>query len=190
MIEQNTSPLEPKQEYIWFADYEDGNSIYEFDNSKKETSFYDIDQDKVITYGLLGNHLRISFNKQSGIFNIGGAEYPVFITINNKKVDLHKIEKKLVHFKMGHSDMLMVPNKPNEYTRSIDGYFFGYRLTYDKLNIQIIFGIPVAGEDRRLFFGIKASSQLNAQVKVQIGDKSKILPLKSNKTKAVNVYIS
>ncbi len=190
MLKKNISPLHPQQEYIWFADYGNNQLVYEFDDDKKETSFYDIDQDKTQFFGLIGNGLRLSFNKETGTFILNNKEYPVSIQLNQTDINLKDQDKRLVHFKLGHTDAVIINRKINRYERNIDGYFFGYRFTYDQVYMQIIFGIPVAGADRRPFFGIKISSNISAKIQIQIGTKAQTLDITSNKTETTNIYIS
>ncbi|RRJ66409.1 hypothetical protein EHV15_28415 [Paenibacillus oralis] len=66
------SPV-PTQSFIWVAEYYDNTYLSEFDlNTKKPNNFYDIDKEKIIKFGLIGEGSQIFFDVANGIFNING----------------------------------------------------------------------------------------------------------------------
>jgi hypothetical protein len=83
------SPVPQAQDFIWIADYYDDTylSEYNFDD-RKTNSFYDIEKNKLIRFGLIGAGSQAYFDVANGIFNINknriqisyeanGIEYPL-----------------------------------------------------------------------------------------------------------------
>src|SRR5574337_232674 len=83
------SPVPQGQNFVWIADYMDGSylSEYNFDN-RNENSFYQINKNELIRFGLIGMGSQIYFDVANGIFNINknriqisyvadGVEYPL-----------------------------------------------------------------------------------------------------------------
>ena len=81
----------------------------------------------------------------------------------------------------------------------IDAYFIGFKMNYKSLFIQILFGIPVTGTDRRPFFGIRISNKedklynvellgLNGENKMKFS-KNEVL-LKDGKSSVTELYFN
>lgn len=77
-IKENKCPNYPYQEYMWFAEYEDGTKLYEMDNNCIETQFSEIDRDKLKTFGLIGKGQKIWFNINDGIIHLNENEELIF----------------------------------------------------------------------------------------------------------------
>lgn len=148
---------ESSQEYIWFAEYEDGHILKEFDK-EVENSFDYIEQDHVNIFGLAGlNGNVISFNKEDGRFKIAGMELE--FEIRDKDVISYGSNKKdLITFKHAYTDF-----KFGEVMGQtvIDAYYIGYKTktaTKDEklIDIKIIFCIQ---PNKSLSCGIRISSE-------------------------------
>ncbi|WP_246120484.1 hypothetical protein [Cohnella terricola] len=62
-----------KQSFIWVASYADGTFLPEFSyDSQLENSFYDIEKDKLIRFGLVGYGINLYYEVLGGIFKIAG----------------------------------------------------------------------------------------------------------------------
>lgn len=190
-IENKRSPIYPQQDYIWYAINNDNSKVYEYDNNKKETMFDYLDKTNVKHFGLLGNGITFSFDRESGQFYISDKPIDLSININNKPISL-KGDKDIIQFKMAHTDGSFIKKGPITYRKSIDGFFMGYKMktTIDNkdLYIQINIGIPMAGEDRRPFLGIKITSPVNDICIITLNKKETELKLEEGKSNFVNIY--
>ena len=66
------------QDFIWVGEYLDAQIISEYDFiDQKERSFYSINRDKLINFGLIGKGFRFYFSTLTGIFNLADAEVEI-----------------------------------------------------------------------------------------------------------------
>ncbi|GBF32207.1 phage protein [Desulfocucumis palustris] len=74
MIFANCDGLSPvEQDFIWVGEYIDGTHLSEFDFvTKEENSFYRLQQDKLLRFGLIGHHRKF-FYETDGTFNLSGS---------------------------------------------------------------------------------------------------------------------
>ena len=189
VIENKHSPVFPEQEYIWYGKRKDGSFIYEYDNDKNETMFDYIDAASITEFGMLGNGITFSFNIQSGNFYINDKLLEIDVNIGDEKVNTSG-PKDLIEYKLAHTDGVVQGRTIKKYTRTIDGYFVGYKMliknnTYYQVNI----GIPVSGADRRPFIGFKVCAPKNTELGVSLNNsKKESVKLQKNKTGYLNVY--
>ena len=159
---------ESSQEYIWFAEYEGGHILKEFDK-EVENSFDYIEQDHVNIFGLAGlNGNVISFNKEDGRFKIAGMELEFEIK-DEGAIPYGSNKKDLITFKHAYTDF-----KFGEITGQtvIDAYYVGYKtktVTKDGelIDVKIIFCIQ---PNKSLSCGIRISSEnpLNKELDVSV----------------------
>jgi len=72
------------QDFIWVAEYYDGTYLAEFDFvTKEESSFYGIDRNKLIRFGLVGHGSRMFF-ETDGTFNINGKSVDIIYRVGDK----------------------------------------------------------------------------------------------------------
>jgi len=73
------------QDFIWIATYFDNTflSEYNFDD-KRENSFYDIDRNRLLRFGLVGYGMNLYFEVLGGIFKIAGQMIEVVYKLNDK----------------------------------------------------------------------------------------------------------
>ena len=192
-VENLRCPTYPNQEYIWFAEYNDSSKIYEIENDGKENPFDYIDKNNIKNFGLIGNGIKFEYNLETGIFDISNKKFFILIENKDKIIDIEKQKKDIITFKMAHTDGMIVGRKVTRYKRFIDGYFVGYKTNIDDIYIQILFGIPVTGEDRRPFFGVKISDKTNSEYIVSLKQENNLidqkeLSVKNNKAAATNLY--
>jgi len=190
-IENKQSPMFPKQDYIWYAIDNNDKYIYEYDNDLKETMFDYLDKTNIKHFGLLGNGLTFSFDRESGTFYINNNPIDLEIFIEDKKLSFVG-EKDIIQFKMAHTDGVIKKNQLQRYRRTIDGFFMGYKMKIDfdrkDLFLQINIGIPVTGEDRRPFVGIKITSPIETICNVKLNKKETSIELEKDKSNFTNIY--
>ena len=190
-IENKQSPIFPKQDYIWYAIDNDGKYIYEYDNDLNETMFDYLDKSNIKHFGLLGNELTFSFDRETGIFYILDKPIDLKIFINDEQLSFIG-EKDIIQFKMAHTDGVVRKNQLQRYRRMIDGFFMGYKMKIDfngmDLYLQINIGIPVTGSDRRPFMGIKITSPIETICNIKLNNKDNELKLEANKSNFTNIY--
>lgn len=70
-------PVSPvAQDFIWVAEYADKTYLPEFDfNTKTGNSFYAIQKDKLIRFGLAGKGSKFYFEIFGGVFNLNGKTF-------------------------------------------------------------------------------------------------------------------
>ena len=79
-IENLMSPVHNEgHTFIYFAEYDDGGYFYEYDNETNHYKFDDMDKEKVVKFGLIGNKLKLYFHFNSGMFYLNN---PSTIKIN------------------------------------------------------------------------------------------------------------
>ena len=135
-----------KQDMIWIAEYDKDNYLSEFNfENKKENSFYDIEQDEVNRFGLIGGGYKMYFDKNSGQFNICNRQYDIGYKLNNTIYLLTKQElfpRDIITYKQAVSEINGQMNTPQ-----IVSYYFGYKteFTVDDItfNFKPIICVPI-----------------------------------------------
>lgn len=150
---KNSMLLSPinDQDFIWIASYMDGTSLSEFSSdSKIENSFYNINKEKLIRFGLIGHGMNLYFEVYGGEFKLAGRliefsykdkktniEYPLTGHVMNPYNDIKQ-------FKNASSSMNKLSNK--NAAAQIDQYNFGYckslHVKNVYFNIKAICSIP------------------------------------------------
>lgn len=200
-IENYLSPVKDEgQVYIYFAKYFDGKEIYEYDNEENHLKFKDVIQSHTKYFGLIGNGMKMYWDISTGIFHLGKNEYIIKISSDDEVVNYLGINKDLITFKNAHTDsMINGGTIQGVGSNIIDAYFIGFKMNYKSLFIQILFGIPVTGTDRRPFFGIRISNKedklynvellgLNGENKMKFS-KNEVL-LKDGKSSVTELYFN
>ena len=200
-IENYLSPVKDEgQVYIYFAKYFDGKEIYEYDNEGNHLRFQDVNQSHTKYFGLIGNGMKMYWDISTGIFHLGKNEYIIKISSDDEIVNYLGINKDLITFKNAHTDsMINGGTIQGVGSNIIDAYFIGFKMNYKSLFIQILFGIPVTGTDRRPFFGIRISNKedklynvellgLNGENKMKFS-KNEVL-LKDGKSSVTELYFN
>lgn len=76
------------QDFIWLGEYINGTHLSEFDlQTGEENSFYTLERDKLIRFGLIGHGMKLFF-EYDGIFNINGASIEIAYKIGEKLIPL------------------------------------------------------------------------------------------------------
>lgn len=132
------SPI-PTQPFIWMAEYFSGG-LTEFDlETGVENNFQDIDKDKLLRFGLIGNKRKMWFECIGGTMNIAGRRIDIaFETKDGKRYNLTGngglMMKDIITFKKAVADVpIGIGNKKASVARSgelkssIVGYYYGYK---------------------------------------------------------------
>lgn len=135
------------QDMIWLAEYKEDGYLTEFDlKTKKSNSFYDIDQDRVKRFGLVGSGHKIWFEKDEGSFHVSGREYDVGYKIDGT---LHLLTKQELHNRdiITYKQAISEVNGTSAESRIV-GYYVGYKLEFKaddiNFNFKPIISVPVS----------------------------------------------
>jgi hypothetical protein len=138
------SPI-PTQPFIWMAEYFSGG-LTEFDlETGAENQFKDIDKDKLIRFGLIGNKRKMWFECIGGTLNIAGRR--IDIAFEDKEGKIYNLTGNggymmtdVITYKKAIADVpIGMGNKKSSTARSgvlethIVGYYYGYK-TQVKVN--------------------------------------------------------
>ena len=212
-IENLMSPVHNEgHTFIYFAEYDDGGYFYEYDNETNHHKFDDMDKEKVVKFGLIGNKLKLYFDLNSGMFYLNNSsKIKINFTLSDgKEFDLSNEstgQKSLITFKDAHTDAIFTGNmKTANSGNIIDAFNVGmkFKLPEDDIFVTILFVIPVNGENRgRPYFSIRFSSKANQTCDIsleQIYTKDKVekvyklmnetVNIEKNKSKSVKICFS
>lgn len=200
MIEQLLSPASNDgQDYIYFAKYFDGKILYEYDEDLNHLDFNSIEKGKVKQFGLIGNGIKLYWDIPTGIFHIGKNEYGIRITNGSLELPQYGIQKDLITFKMAHTDSLVSGGSTKSLGNIIDSYFVGFKMNVETAFVQILFSIPINGEDLRPFFAVRISNKQDSKYTAELlglngEDSSKFskqdINLKDGKSSVTQLYFS
>lgn len=133
------SPID-NQDFIWLAEYTDGSHLAEFDlDTCKENSFYSIDRNNLIRFGMIGHNIKMYCDIFGGQFNVNGISIDFLL----KDIDgivypitgKNEMYKEIITFKDAESCINMSGRIEGS---RITKYNFGYKklLEYDELKIK------------------------------------------------------
>lgn len=138
--EINPESPNKKQHFMWVAEYFGDKFLSEFDvNTKKENNFKDIEKDKLVRFGLVGNSKKMWFECNGGTFNIVGRKIDVIFQANGKDYPLtgngNNFLNDVITYKQATIDASLGRSSgtSGKFTSKIIGYFFGYK-TQMKIN--------------------------------------------------------
>lgn len=180
------SPVD-SQKFIWLAEYFDNTGLAEIDfDTKNSNNFKDINKDKLIYFGLIGNNNKLKFSSSNGLFNINGKTISIsfkdrdtnteYVLSGNSICDASDI----ITFKKAHADMKTKrSNATKIYTAQtiIDAFYFGYKnqiIFKDgfKISYKPIVCIPING---RPYIEINISGNDNKSGELIIKKNNKII---------------
>ncbi|WP_312339078.1 hypothetical protein [Anaerospora hongkongensis] len=153
------SPI-PTQPFVWMAEYFSGG-LTEFDLATgTENNLQDIDKDKLIRFGLIGNNRKLWFECIGGTFNITGRRIDIaFESKDGKRYSLtgngSNMTRDIITFKKAIADVPVgVGSKKASTSRTgsldsrIVGYYYGYKtqFTIDGFNFTFkpIVSLPLS----------------------------------------------
>ncbi|MFS0855125.1 hypothetical protein [Paenibacillus taichungensis] len=147
----NRSPVPTIQNFIWVADYYDGTSFLEYDTKlKKKNNYNEIEREKLIAFGLIGEGSQIYFDVANGIFNINGHRLMVSYQAGDQEYPLTGrtlVYNDIEQYKNASSDANILSRKTQgNFDSQIDQYNIGYSkqmyLLDANINFKCILSIP------------------------------------------------
>lgn len=145
--------------FNWCADYKDGTSFTEYDiDSYKSNSFYDINQDNTVRFGLFGQQMKFFFENSDGSFMLNNRRIDIGYEINGKLYMLtnNNYKKDFITYKEASATF---SGKSGTQRSKIESFNFGYKTKYIKdnlnLNFQPVVSLPI---DDSVFIELKLTS--------------------------------
>lgn len=123
LMNECQSPVE--KDFIWIAEYDDGKIIHEFNLETKEENFFsDLEQNKIVRFGLIGRGMKFYFETFGGFFKIAGQMIEASLKTTNYLFDLTGRNEDAVTFYNTKSETITLENGSTE--EKIYQYNFGY----------------------------------------------------------------
>jgi len=146
----NRSPV--PQSFIWVADYYDNTYLSEFDlNTKEPKSFYDINRNKLVQFGLIGEGSQVYFDVANGTFNINGHRITISYATENFEYPLTGravLYNDVITFKEAVSDAdIFTRSSDGRFSHFISSFNVGYKKQMEledvDINFQAILTVPL-----------------------------------------------
>ncbi|MBN3522255.1 hypothetical protein [Paenibacillus apiarius] len=170
----NRSPV-PHQSFIWIAEYYDGAYLSEYDfETKKANSFYHIDKQKLIRFGLIGHGSQVFFDVGNGVFTLNDHRLMVSYRTKEHEYPLTGrafLYNDIITYKDAVSDanLLLAGAKQGRFSDKIVQYNVGYKknmaLLDVNINFQCLLSIPY---NEASFLAIKMTSDKDLDGKLII----------------------
>lgn len=150
------SPI-PTQPFLWMAEYfSEGLAEYDL-KTGKPNNFKDIEKDKLVRFGLIGNNRKMWYEVTGGTFHIAGRNIGIayetedgkrYVLAGNGALNMNDP----ISFKQGYIDINVNSKSPkgtvhNEQTR-ISAYYYGYKSQFEidgvKFSFKPIVALPLS----------------------------------------------
>ncbi|MED1125354.1 hypothetical protein [Bacillus atrophaeus] len=168
------------QDFIWLAEYYRGH-LSEFDfETKKENSFYDIDKEKLVRFGLIGKQKKMWFECSRGTFNLSGRRVDVRYRTEDQVYELtnqNLYQRDIITYKKAFSEANVGRKTEGEFKNNILSYSFGYKSEMEiedvTFNFKPIVTLPHGREDNDhvLTVDLAADKDLDGYLEFIIGGK-------------------
>lgn len=171
MITNFTSPV--SQDFLWLAEYMDGNHLSEFDVvTKEENSFYAIERNKLVRFGLFGHGMNLFFEVYGGIFKLAGQMVEVIYKADGKEYYLtgqQQMYQDIITYKHAEATINLL-NAGGVSNNVITQFNFGYKtsLNIDGVNFSFkaICMIPY-GNPVHMNFRLVADQNLDGVIQIK-----------------------
>lgn len=183
------------QDFMWVADYVDGNYLLEFDRYNKENSFYMIKKSQLLKFGLVGCGHKMYFNTMDGTFEISGRKIELqYVDENDNTYNLTgsgEFYNDILQYKEAESNFNPM-DRGNKVKTNIQQFNFGYKQKLNingvNFNLKVICKIPY---NSPIYLEITLTSNKQLNGKLLIKRNNKIIdiinaPLKRNIKGMVN----
>ncbi|NGQ95330.1 hypothetical protein G3578_09200 [Brevibacillus sp. SYP-B805] len=179
MFSQTNGYSPVAQDFIWLGEYVDGTHLAEFDFvTKEENSFYSLQKDKLIRFGLIG-HGHKMFYEADGRFNISGrvvdfiystSENDFFLTsgfstFSRDPITYKDAVARLASFHDPHTQGGFAGNG------SITQFTFGYKSVLEvhgvKFNFKVLCHIPF-NSPAYMNLRLVADTKLNGKFQIRV----------------------
>ncbi|MDQ0657520.1 hypothetical protein [Paenibacillus sp. W2I17] len=188
------------QAYIWIADYYDGTYLSEYDlQTQHPHRFYDINKEKLVLFGLMGQGSQVYYNVANGVFHINADRYSISYECEEQEYPLTGrtfVYNDIIQFKNGSSEANMAgfsgQGNSGAFRNTIECFNFGYKKTMNlndaQINFQCVCSLPLK---ESVFFQIKISSNLDLPGQLVIRKNGFVIdriiaPLKANHAGIIN----
>ncbi|REK76296.1 hypothetical protein [Paenibacillus paeoniae] len=149
-----SSPVS-ERDFIWMAAYSDGSFLTEYSfDTKQENSFYEIDKEKIIRFGLIGQGMNMYYEVLGGVFKIVGRMVEVIYKDKNTNKEYFLTGNPLTMY----NDLIQYKNASIDFDpleregtgeSFITQYNFGYKTSLDidgvKFHFKAICCVPYGG---------------------------------------------
>lgn len=191
------SPI-PAQKFIWVAEYDDNTHISEFDFETKEPKdFYDIEREKVVKFGVIGDGSQAYFDVANGIFNINNNRIAISYSTENCEYPLTGrtiLYNDLIQYKQAEDDAIVSLREGTHgtFNHHVSSFNIGYKKRMDLEGVNINFyNVLTLPFEENAYFQIKISANKDLEGKLIIRNNGKIVdeiyaPLIKNQTGIIN----
>ncbi|MCM3289897.1 hypothetical protein M3661_07110 [Paenibacillus sp. MER 180] len=163
------------QSFIWVAEYYDNTHLseYNFDN-KRANSFYHINKNKLIRFGLIGEGSQIYFDVGNGVFTLNEHRLSLSYVTSNQEYPLTGrtfLYNDIITYKNAVSDakLFYAGSHDGRFSSTITQFNVGYKkkmqLHNANIDYQCILSIPY---EEAAFFQIKITSDIDLDGKLVI----------------------
>ncbi|WP_151734147.1 hypothetical protein [Paenibacillus tengchongensis] len=185
------------QDFIWLGEYYDGTHLAEFDlRTKDENSFYKIQRDKLVRFGIIGHGHKLFF-ESDGVFNLNGTGIEVLYQCGGKTYPLtgHSgAYRDIITYKDAESSVNLTNGGMSK--AIINQYNFGYKSVLEMDGIKFQFKatcrVPF-GQEMYLNFWLVADGTLDGMLQIKKNNRiveEIIAPLKKGVGGEVNFGLS
>ncbi|MEI2284337.1 hypothetical protein [Paenibacillus polysaccharolyticus] len=188
------------QAYVWIADYYDGTYLSEYDfQTQRPANFYDIQKEKLVYFGVIGQGSQAYYNVANGVFHINMDRYSIAYESHGQEYPLTGrtfVYNDIIQYKNGSSEASMRGlaggQSSGAFRNAIECFNFGYKKTMDlhdaNINFQCVCSLPI---NEGAFFQIKISSNMDLPGQLVIRKNGLIIdrvvaPLKANHAGMIN----
>lgn len=181
------------QDYIWLAEYYKGHlSEFDFD-TKEENSFYDIEKEKLVRFGLVGRNKKMWFECSGGTFNLLGKRIDIQYRAGDVIYSLtnqNKYQRDIITYKRAVSESNVGRSKEGVMSNRILSYSFGFKTEMEindaTFNFKPIVTLPHGIDGNYILtVDLKADKDIDGCLELLRGGKvvaSHKAPLKANIT--------
>lgn len=170
----NNNYISPvNQDFIWMAEYMDGNHLSEFDLvTKIENNFYDIERDKLLRFGLIGHGIKLYYEVYGGIFKVAGQMIEVLYKVGDKEYYLtgqQAMYCDIISYKNAEATINLLSGG-GEMNSQITQFNFGYKTNLNidgiNFNFKAICMIPYM-QNAYMNLWLVADRELDGQVVIK-----------------------
>lgn len=119
------------QDFLWYGEYSDGSMIAEYDlNTNKRVSFYDIEKDSLIRFGMVGHGMHLYYEVFGGVFKLNGQPVEVIYKISSEEYNLTgnpTMYNDIITYKNAESTAVFKRKEPGRIINRVTQYNFGYK---------------------------------------------------------------
>lgn len=159
IFEKQPTPQSINIGFNWVADYFDGSYLSEYSlDSYRSNSFYSINQNNTIRFGLFGQNMKLFFENSDGSFMLNGRRVDIGYEVDEK---LHMLtnnfnRKDFITYKEASVNF---NSQSGTQKAQIQSFNFGYKTLYEKdnfkVNFQSVVSVPVS---KSVFIEVKLTS--------------------------------